>query len=196
MNLPNLITIVRILIVPLIIWLIISGQFALAFLGLIVAGASDAADGFIAKRFGMSTTLGAYLDPIADKVMLVSIYVSLGILEIFQSWLVIAVVSRDFLIVGGLLLAWYLDRPMDIKPVFVSKANTAGQIVLAVAALGLLAVDRHDSDVIFWGGFAVVMLTAASGAIYLRDWLVHMANGGVHTPVETERRAADEGDKV
>ena len=194
MNLPNLITIMRILVVPLIIWLIISGQFALAFLALIVAGVSDAADGFIAKRFGMSTTLGAYLDPIADKVMLVSIYVSLGILEIFPSWLVIAVVSRDILIIGGLLLAWYLDRPMDIKPVFVSKANTAGQIMLAVAALGLLAVDQHDGGIIFWGGIAVVMLTAGSGAIYLRDWLVHMANGSVHAPVKNERRMVAKGD--
>ncbi len=85
---------------------------------------------------------------------------------------------------------------MDIKPVFVSKANTAGQIVLAVAALGLLAADRYDSDVIFWGGIVVVMLTAASGAIYLRDWLIHMANGGVHAPVEAERNAAAKGDET
>ncbi len=177
MNLPNFLTISRILAVPVIVWLMITGQMKLALLLLIAAGVSDAADGFIAKRFGMSTTLGAYLDPLADKVMLVSIYVSLGILEVFPPWLVILVVSRDILIIGGLLLAWFMDRPMDIKPVFVSKANTAGQIILAVAALALLAFGGGGYTVIMWGAVAVGILTVGSGAIYLRDWTRHMTNG-------------------
>lgn len=183
MNLPNLITISRILAVPLIVWLIISGELALAFLVLLAAGISDAADGFIAKRFDMATNLGAYLDPLADKVMLVSIYVALGVLEIFEAWLVILVVSRDILIVGGLLLAWFLDRPMDIKPVFVSKANTAGQIVLASVALGLPSIGQDGTFTIQLGSVAIAILTVASGGVYLRDWVRHMANENGHTSV-------------
>ncbi len=176
MNLPNLITISRILSVPLIVWLIISAQFALAFLVLLAAGISDAADGFIAKRFDQATTLGAYLDPLADKVMLVSVYVALGVLEIFEPWLVILVVSRDILIVGGLLLAWFLDRGMDIRPVFVSKANTAGQIILAAVAIGLPSIGHNGSVAILYGSLVVAFLTVASGAVYVRDWVRHMAN--------------------
>ena len=177
MSLPNIITIARMLAVPLIVWLIISNQMFLAFVIFIAAGLSDAVDGFIAKRFNAATSLGAYLDPLADKLLLVSIYISLGYLGILPVWLVILVTSRDFMIVGGLLLAWFLERPMDIKPLFVSKANTAGQIILAGAALGLPGFGYQVDNLIIWGATAVGVLTIGSGAIYLRDWIRHMANG-------------------
>src|SRR5688500_12469917 len=89
MNLPNAITIARILAVPVLIWLIVSGEYLLAFWLFVLAGISDGVDGFIAKRFDQRTELGAYLDPIADKLMLVSIYVSLGLLRVLPPWLVI-----------------------------------------------------------------------------------------------------------
>ncbi len=178
MSVPNIITIARILAVPLIVWLIITGQMTAAFIIFIAAGLSDAVDGFIAKRFHAATTLGAYLDPLADKLLLVSIYISLGYLDILPLWLAILVVSRDFMIVGGLLLAWFMEKPMDIKPVFVSKANTAGQIILAGVALGLPGVGYPSMDLVLWGSFAVGILTVGSGAIYLLGWLRHMANGG------------------
>ncbi len=177
MSLPNIITIARMLAVPLIVWLIITDQMTLAFLIFVLAGLSDAVDGFIAKRFNSATTLGAYLDPLADKLLLVSIYISLGYLNILPVWLVILVTSRDFMIVGGLLLAWFLERPMDIKPLFVSKANTVGQIVLAGVALGLPGFGYQASHLIIWGSLGVGILTVGSGAIYLRDWIRHMANG-------------------
>ena len=88
MSLPNLITIGRILLVPLTIWLIVSGEYLLAFLAFIIAGISDGVDGFIAKRYDLKTQLGAYLDPLADKLLLVSIYVSLGLLHVMPAWLV------------------------------------------------------------------------------------------------------------
>ena len=176
-SLPNIITIGRILAVPLIVWLIIGDRMAAAFFVFIAAGLSDAVDGFIAKRFHASTTLGAYLDPLADKLLLVSIYISLGIQETLPPWLVILVVSRDFMIVGGLLLAWFMEKPMDIKPLFVSKANTTGQIVLASVVLGLLGLGYPSDKFVFWGSIAVGILTVGSGAIYLREWLQHMANG-------------------
>ena len=91
MSIPNLITLARILAVPVIVWAITAGEMRLAFILFLVAGVSDLVDGFLAKRFGMATELGAYLDPLADKAMIVSIYVALGIVEAMPRWLVILV---------------------------------------------------------------------------------------------------------
>src|SRR4026207_1356025 len=102
-----------------------------AFLLFLAAGISDAVDGFLARRFGMKTELGAYLDPLADKVLIVSIYVALGITGIIPLWIVILVVSRDIMIVGAIILSWLIDRPVQIRPHMISKVNTAVQIVFA-----------------------------------------------------------------
>lgn len=180
MNLPNLITIARILLVPVTIWLIITGQFLIAFLAFIAAGVSDAVDGFIAKRFNQTTELGAYLDPLADKFLLVSIYVALAVGENIPAWLAILVVSRDVIIVGGVILAWLMNRPIVMQPLIVSKINTAGQILLAGAVLAVLGFGYPAADLIGWGSIAVGALTVWSGAVYLRNGLKHMANGGGH----------------
>ena len=139
MSIPNLITLARILLVPVVVWAITSGEMRIAFLLFLAAGVSDAVDGFLAKRFGMATALGAYLDPLADKAMIVSIYVALGIAEAIPRWLVILVVSRDIMIVGAVMLSWLVDRPVTLKPLLVSKLNTVAQIVLALVVLGALA---------------------------------------------------------
>ena len=115
-NLPNAITIARILAVPLMIWLIVSGDYLAAFWIFVLAGISDGVDGFIAKRFGLQTELGAYLDPLADKLLLVSIFVSLGMLRVLPPWVVILVVSRDILIVGGVLLSKMINQPVRVQP--------------------------------------------------------------------------------
>src|SRR6185369_9620512 len=99
-TIPNLITLGRILLVPFVVWAIASGAMWIAFVLFLVAGVSDGVDGFLAKRFNMTTVLGAYLDPLADKALIVSIYLTLGINGFIPRWLVILVVSRDILIVG------------------------------------------------------------------------------------------------
>ena len=114
MSIPNLITLARILLVPVVVWAIATGQILLAFLLFLVAGISDGVDGFLAKRFGMKTELGAYLDPLADKVLIVSIYVSLGITGVIPLWIIILVVSRDIMIGGAVILSWLIDRPVQI----------------------------------------------------------------------------------
>jgi cardiolipin synthase (CMP-forming) len=177
MSLPNLITIARILMVPLTIWFIVSDQYALAFLVFVAAGISDGIDGFIAKRFGLRTELGAYLDPLADKLLLVSIYVALGIRDQMPSWLVILVVSRDILIVGAVILSWVVKKPVELRPSFLSKANTVAQILLAVGVLGGLGL-RLDASAYYVVGYIVVAaLTVTSGALYMLGWIHHMANG-------------------
>ena len=116
---------------PVVVWAIASGQMLIAFLLFLAAGVSDAVDGYLAKRFGMTSELGAFLDPVADKVLIVSIYVALGITGVIPLWIVILVVSRDIMIVGAIMLSWLIDRPVEIKPHMISKANTALQIVFA-----------------------------------------------------------------
>jgi cardiolipin synthase (CMP-forming) len=174
LNLPNLITIGRILLVPVIVWAIGSGQMQVAFLVFLIAGVSDAVDGFLAKRLSMTSDLGAHLDPLADKALIVSIYVALGITEAIPRWLVILVVSRDILIVGGVMLAWFVGKPMQVKPVLVSKLNTAAQIVLACLVLGSLAFDLAFRPLEYLVMAIVAALTLASIGFYVREWVLHM----------------------
>ena len=101
MNVANLISLARLLAVPLMIYLILQDAMAFAFWLFVVAGVSDAVDGFLARHLGQASELGAHLDPLADKVLLVGVYVTLGYLDHLPTWLVILVVFRDFLIIGG-----------------------------------------------------------------------------------------------
>jgi cardiolipin synthase len=151
-----------------------------AFLLFAAAGISDAVDGFLAKRFGMSSALGAYLDPLADKVLIVSIFVSLGILDVLPRWLVILVVSRDLLIVGGVILSWVVGKPVKIKPHPVSKANTAAQLLLLGLVLASLGFAFDAGWALTALIVAVAALTLLSVAFYLRDWVRHMGSNGVH----------------
>ncbi|HEY2138266.1 MAG TPA: CDP-alcohol phosphatidyltransferase family protein [Xanthobacteraceae bacterium] len=181
MNLPNLITLARILMVPVVVWAIASRQMQVAFLLFLLAGASDAVDGFLAKRFNMASELGAHLDPLADKTLIVSIYVALGVTDAIPRWIVILVVSRDILIIGGVMLAWFLGKPMTVKPLLVSKLNTAAQIVFASLVLAALAFG-FDADMaqaaLMW---VVATLTLLSVGFYMRDWVRHMNGGGADT---------------
>jgi cardiolipin synthase (CMP-forming) len=173
-SIPNLITLVRIVLVPVVVWAILANQMGLAFALFLAAGVSDGVDGFIAKRFGMTTVLGAYLDPLADKALLVSIYVTLGINNELPLWLVLLVVSRDIMIVGGVLLSWLLGSPMKVKPLIVSKLNTLAQIVLASVVLGALGLGLS----LPWVTFALIVLvaltTVLSIAACVSQWLRHM----------------------
>jgi cardiolipin synthase len=146
----------------------------IAFALFLAAGLTDAVDGFLAKRFGMTTELGAYLDPLADKAMLVSVYVALGISEAIPNWLVILVVSRDIMIVGAVILSWLVDRPVQLKPLLVSKLNTVAQILLACLVLGALAF-RIDAAVAVFALIALVAaLTLLSVVFYVAEWVRHM----------------------
>ena len=174
MSIPNLITLGRILLVPVVVWAIASNAMWIAFMLFLVAGVSDAVDGFIAKRFNMTTELGAYLDPLADKALIVSIYLSLGINGEIPRWLVILVVSRDILIVGGIMLSWLMDKPLKIRPLLVSKLNTVVQIVFACVVLGSLGFHYEVSMLKLVMMGLVAILTLLSIAAYLAEWVRHM----------------------
>jgi cardiolipin synthase (CMP-forming) len=175
MTLPNLITIGRLVLVPLVVVMIVQRQWATAFVLFVVAGLSDAVDGFIARRYDMRSEFGAYIDPLADKALLVSIYVTLAIRDVLPSWVAIAVVSRDAMIVAAILVSWLMQRPVDIKPLLISKLNTAAQIVFAAVVLGTSAFQGPTGWLEPWGAGIVLALTAGSAAAYLAGWLRHMA---------------------
>src|SRR5882757_7048376 len=174
LSIPNLITLGRILLVPIVVWAISSGTMWIAFVLFVVAGVSDAVDGYLAKRFGMTTELGRYLDPLADKALIVSIYLALGINDLIPRWLVILVVSRDILIVGGIMLSWVIGNPLKIRPLLVSKLNTVAQIVFACVVLGTLGFDIKADMVTLGLMILVACTTLLSVAAYVAEWMRHM----------------------
>ena len=175
MTIPNLITVGRLIMVPFVVMMIAQGHWTAAFALFVVAGISDAADGFIARRYGLRTELGAYLDPLADKALLVSIYVAMSVVGVMPGWLAILVVSRDLMIVSAILVSRLMDRPVAIQPLFVSKANTAAQIAFAALVLGMMAMRDAPGPLVAWGMWTVAALTVVSAAAYLARWLRHMA---------------------
>ncbi len=166
-TLPNLITLGRLCAVPAAIWLMLQHRLDVAFLVFIGAGISDALDGWIARVWNARSMLGAVLDPVADKALLVSVYVTLAAIGVLPDWLAILVVFRDLLIVGGVLVLWAIGLPPRIKPIFISKANTAIQIALAALALLLAGFGLSAPvllDAMIWG---VAATTFASGVAYV-----------------------------
>ena len=175
MSIPNIITLGRILLVPFIVWAIASNQLEIAFAIFIVAGVSDAVDGFLAKRFNMSSELGALLDPVADKALLVSIYMALGIWGAIPRWIVILVVSRDIMIVGAVIVSWLFGKPIPMKPLMVSKLNTVAQVAFAALVLASLGFGFNSTpyDLILMG--FVTVFTLLSVSFYLVEWARHMS---------------------
>jgi len=170
LNLPNLISLARLLLVPLEIWLILAGRYGLAFWVLVVAGLSDALDGFIAKRFDRRTRLGALLDPVADKAMLISVYITLGVAHQLWTLLVILVVFRDVLIIGGFLLMQVFAVAKHYDPLYISKINTAVQIILVGFVLARLSLGAAPGGADLVLSLIVGATTIASGWSYLVRW--------------------------
>lgn len=168
--LPNVITLARLLAVPITVYLILQEQFVVAFWLFIAAGVSDAVDGYLAKRLDVVSEVGSYLDPLADKALLVSVYVSLGHLGHVATWLVFMIVFRDLLIIGGAMLFQTLTQSLEMSPLFISKINTAMQIMLAgvvLAELGLMLPLPVVSESLV---YVVAVTTFLSGTAYVLKW--------------------------
>jgi cardiolipin synthase len=170
MNLPNLISFGRLLAVPVCVWLILDANMRAAFWVFAVACLSDAVDGFIAKKFDSETVLGGYLDPIADKALLVSVFIALGQTGRIESWLVILVVFRDAVIILGAYLYHLLYQRLSMQPLLISKINTAAQFVLAAAVLGIAGFGLDFPLVTGFLVYLVAATTLASGAAYTVKW--------------------------
>ncbi len=157
--------------VPVMIYLILNGYFLAAFWLFVAAGISDAVDGYIAKQMGQATVLGSYLDPLADKALLVGVYVTMGQADLLPSWLVILVVFRDIIIIGGVVLLHISTDGVKMRPLIVSKVNTAAQIILVISVLANLAYPQLE-----WSQFVLILIyivtvtTLASGGAYIVSW--------------------------
>jgi cardiolipin synthase len=169
-NLPNLITLARILSVPLALWLIFDSRYGAAFWLFVAAGVSDAVDGYIAKRFDRRTRLGALLDPAADKALLSGVYVSLGIVGDLPLWLVTLVVLRDAAIVLGFVLIQRSDAPKHFAPLYISKVNTAVQIALVGFVLARLGLGIEAGPMTWILIDITAATTVLSGFSYLARW--------------------------
>lgn len=176
MTIANLITIGRFLLVPAVIFALLAGEMEWALAGFVLAGVSDGVDGFIARHFDQRTVLGAYLDPMADKLLLVSVFVVLGFMGELPLWLVVLAVSRDALIVAAVLLSTIMAHPVAMRPLFVSKANTTAQIILAGVVLAELAFADAFGPLRAVLIYLTAALTVISAAAYLVQWLKHMGN--------------------
>ena len=166
LNLPNVISFARLCAVPFAIWLVLRHHLAAAFTLFALAGISDAIDGWLARRRGGSA-LGAMLDPLADKALLISMFVTLAAIGVLPDWLAILVVFRDALIVGGLLLLRLTSAPVPIRPLPISKLNTALQLLLVGAALLVQGFGIDAPSLITALIWITAATTLASGAAYV-----------------------------
>ena len=173
---PNLLTLARIGLVPWLVVLLQKQQFTLSLLVFIVAGITDALDGFIAKRFNAETYLGSLLDPLADKGLLVSSYIMLSVMGLIPFWLMVAVVFRDVVIVGGYLLMVLFFGSVKMEPLIISKLNTFMQIAYIVLVLGALAIQYDLSSVQPVFSYLVLSTSVISGLAYVYIWSVKATN--------------------
>ncbi len=168
--LPNLITLARLLAVPIAVYLVLQGQYQPAFWIFVAAGVSDALDGFLAKRLDAVSEIGAYLDPLADKALLVGIYVALNRMDHIATWLVFLVVFRDLIIIGGAILYHTITHSLKMDPLFISKVNTVAQITFAGLVLGELGLGVRLAFLSEALAYVVALTTFVSGAAYVYKW--------------------------
>ncbi len=169
-QLPNLLTFLRIAICPVLILLLRDHNYAWVLILFIVAGITDGLDGYIAKRFNYASSLGAILDPIADKLLIASAYIMLAILELIPFWLLILVMFRDLIIVAGYLILVVVNDSVITRPSYISKLNTFMQIVLVIAVLGGAAYWAHLSLLVDMLIIGVASTTVISGVQYVWIW--------------------------
>ncbi|MGY6646839.1 MAG: CDP-alcohol phosphatidyltransferase family protein [Salinarimonas sp.] len=176
MTIPNLITVFRLILVPLVILAILQGAWGAAFTMFVIAGISDGLDGYIARRFDQRSEFGAMIDPLADKALLISIFVTLAIVAQIPTWIAVLVVFRDAMILMAFVIAVLMTRPMEVKPLTISKVNTALQIGYVALVLGLLAFGIAAPLIVTLTMWAVAALTVITAGAYLVIWLRHMTH--------------------
>lgn len=165
MNLPNLITVVRILLTPVLVIVLLNAYFNKALVVFVIAGFSDGLDGFLARYLRQKTTLGAYLDPIADKLLLSTTFITLATLQLVPSWLTVIVVSRDVIIILGIAMLFVYGAKLPIRPSIISKITTLLQImtIFAILSRDFWSLVWQMRDILIW---LTAMFTVLSGLHY------------------------------
>ncbi len=166
MNLPNILTLTRVLLIPFFVIFIINKNFQWAFFAFAIAGITDGMDGLIARITHQRTELGAYLDPIADKLLLTSAFISLAIVEFIPSWLVVIIIARDVIILVGFLVMWLTNYHPEIKPSLLSKFTTGFQIATILLVLMIIHSSTFQQLSIV-AIYSTAVLTILSGLHYI-----------------------------
>lgn len=169
---PNIITIARLAMVPLLILLLKQEDYQAALILFVIAGLSDGLDGFIARRYHLESHLGGVLDPLADKLLMLSVYVSLTLLGHLPFWLILVVVSRDLLIISGYLIVTSQKGAVHMEASYFSKFNTAAQIILVVVVLAEQANVFNIPLLSELMVYTVLVTTLVSGTHYYWSWIV------------------------
>lgn len=169
MNVPNLLTLLRIILVPIVVIFLIQGSFEKAMITFVVAAVTDALDGFLARTLGQHTALGAYMDPIADKALLASSFVTLSVLRVIPGWLTVIVISRDIVILLGILVLSLMSIEVKIRPSVVSKINTAMQLITVLMVLSDRSFPGVVHELWLMGLFFITaFFTIVSGLDYMK----------------------------
>lgn len=176
--LPNILSLARIALVPLLLVLLQEQNFLMSLVIFIVAGITDGLDGYIAKHYNAKTKLGGILDPLADKALLVSSYVMLSLLELIPFWLVVVVVFRDLIIISGYLIMEIFFGSVTIEPLKISKLNTVMQITYIVLVLAAMAWQLNIPTVLLMTAYMVFVTSFLSGAMYVYIWSKRATNSG------------------
>lgn len=171
MTLPNFISILRLFLTPVIIWLILKDYHTEAFYTFVIAGISDLLDGALARLMDSYSEFGKYLDPIADKVLLMAVFITLGIKDQLPSWLVLLTCFRDFLIAMGALLLMVNNRVVRIRPLMISKVNTLLQIILVTIVLFPYSLTPNLENIMDLLVYMVTATCLISGANYAKIWI-------------------------
>jgi cardiolipin synthase len=176
-QLPNL----RVAMVGPTVFALLDGRFGAAIAWVCLAGLSDGLDGFLAKRFRWQSRIGGLIDPLADKLLLVSIYACLAFLDLVPIWLVVVVVGRDLIIVSGAIAYNLLVGPLQPEPSRVSKLNTATQLLFVVTVMGHEVLPGVPAGAVIALGAGVMVTSVVSGFDYVIRWARRAAGHGMAT---------------
>ncbi|HPD55670.1 MAG TPA: CDP-diacylglycerol--glycerol-3-phosphate 3-phosphatidyltransferase [Smithellaceae bacterium] len=175
MNIPNFLSVLRIVLVPVIIIFLLQEMYLEALVTFGIAGLTDVLDGVIARAFNRQTTVGAFIDPLADKLLLSSMYITLAIIGLIPSWLTVLVISRDFIITLGILVLYMMSVKYEMKPAFISKVTTVLQIATILFALLYQFIGHLISykwvEIFFW---ITAAFTIASGFTYITKGIKYL----------------------
>jgi len=169
MTVSNLITSIRIILAPIFIIYLINDQLIAGLVVFIICGVSDSVDGLVARIYKQKSTLGTYLDPLADKIILISAFVVLAVRGFLPSWLTVMVISRDTLILLGVIVLYINNLKIDIKPSLISKITTFLQFITVIAVLsnGYITFISFTITYLF---YITALFTIVSGLHYMHYW--------------------------
>ena len=192
MTVPNLITTIRIILTPIFVIYLIDDELLSALIVFVLCGVSDGVDGMVARLFNQKSRLGTYLDPLADKIVLVTAYVVLSVSHLLPSWLAVTVLARDVIILLGVLVMALQHVDFNIRPSILSKITTCLQFITVIAVLGR-GYLKLPSELHVFLLYVTAVFTIGSGLHYMHYWFRFMGEG---TSDRKETKMAQRGDRV